>query len=54
MSGGEAETGVKGGHALVGVGRTGSGGDADSRSGGGTDKGGGRDTWEVDGDVDRD
>ena len=54
MSGGEAETGVKGGQALVGAGRTGYGGYEDSGSGGGTDKGGGRDTWEVDGDVDRD
>ena len=38
VSGFGAEAGVKGDQAVVGVGRTGFGGDADGGSGGGTDK----------------
>ena len=51
MSGGGADTGSKGVQAAVVTGRGGCRMDADSGSGGGTDREGGGDGW--DGDVDR-
>ena len=49
VSGSREEARVKGGQSVAGAGRTGFGRDADSGSGGGTDRGGGRQDEDGDG-----